>query len=165
MPESKPQWRAYAHRWLVVRDRPSRIEAAAAALASVLIVIALWYILTAGPPEERIIDAYTLPSLGDTLGSFPQLWFERAVARGAIWSLGRVLGGFLLAAAIAIPLGVLAGSFLRINAFLRPLSIFGRNIPVAALILIYAYRTLSGGRVVPLDQGYQQGPPPGYQPS
>uniref|UniRef100_UPI00389B0DF4 hypothetical protein n=1 Tax=Mycobacterium sp. HUMS_1102779 TaxID=3383487 RepID=UPI00389B0DF4 len=38
-------------------------------------------------------------------------------------------------------------------------------VPVAALILIYAYRTLSGGRVVPLDQGYQQGPPPGYQPS
>ncbi|MGF2951209.1 hypothetical protein ACOJVP_02480, partial [Mycobacterium sp. THU-M116] len=37
-------------------------------------------------------------------------------------------------------------------------------LPVAALILIYTYRTLSGGRVVPLEQGYQQGPPPGYQP-
>ncbi len=134
MSESTPRWRAYVHRWLVVRDRPSRIEAAAVAFASVLIVVALWYVLTAGPPEERIINAITLPSLGDTLRSFPQLWFERAVARGAMWSLGRVLGGFLLAASIAVPLGVLAGSFLRLNAFLRPLSIFGRNIPVAALI-------------------------------
>jgi uncharacterized membrane protein len=35
--------------------------------------------------------------------------------------------------------------------------------PVAALILIYAYRTLSGGQVVPLEQrGQQAGPPPGY---
>jgi len=38
--------------------------------------------------------------------------------------------------------------------------------PVAALVLIYAYRKLSGGQVVPLaQQGYQGGPPPGYQPS
>ncbi|TVS77802.1 hypothetical protein FPZ47_24685 [Mycobacterium helveticum] len=39
------------------------------------------------------------------------------------------------------------------------------GLPVAALILIYTFRTLSGGRVVPLEQGYPQGPPPGYQPS
>ena len=38
--------------------------------------------------------------------------------------------------------------------------------PVAALVLTYAYRKLSGGQVVPLEQqGYQGGPPPGYQPS
>ena len=38
--------------------------------------------------------------------------------------------------------------------------------PVAALILIYAYRKLSGGQVVPLEQpGYPQGPPPGHQPA
>lgn len=34
--------------------------------------------------------------------------------------------------------------------------------PVAMLILIYTYRTLSGGQVFPLDgHGYQPGPPPG----
>ncbi len=38
--------------------------------------------------------------------------------------------------------------------------------PVAALILIYTYRKLSGGQVVPLEQpgGYQAGPPPGPPP-
>jgi uncharacterized membrane protein len=39
--------------------------------------------------------------------------------------------------------------------------------PVAALIGIYAYRKLSGGQVVPLQQpggGYQAGPPPGTPP-
>ncbi len=70
----------------------------------------------------------------ETFGSFGTLWNERALARGILWSLGRVLTGFLAGAAIAIPLGVLAGSYLRLNAFLRPLSIFGRSIPIAALI-------------------------------
>ncbi|ORX00628.1 hypothetical protein AWC29_01340 [Mycobacterium triplex] len=37
--------------------------------------------------------------------------------------------------------------------------------PVAALILTYAYRKLSGGQVVPLQQpGYQPGPPAGPPP-
>ena len=51
-------------------------------------------------------------------------------------SLVRVLGGFLLAAAIGVPLGVVAGSYLRVNAFFKPPVIFGRSIPVAALIPI-----------------------------
>ena len=38
--------------------------------------------------------------------------------------------------------------------------------PVASLVMIYAYRKLSGGQVVPLEQpGYQPGPPPGPQPA
>jgi uncharacterized membrane protein len=37
--------------------------------------------------------------------------------------------------------------------------------PVGALILIYAYRKLSGGQVVPVQQpGYPAGPPPGLPP-
>ncbi|OBG25216.1 hypothetical protein [Mycobacterium sp. 852002-51057_SCH5723018] len=40
--------------------------------------------------------------------------------------------------------------------------------PVASLILVYGYRKLSGGQVVPLERpggGYQGGPPPGYGPA
>lgn len=124
----------YLRRWVTIRDRPGAIESACTSVGCVVLALALWYVLTAGPAEERIIDPITLPSLGETLRSFPRLWFERALARSAAWSLGRVLGGFVLASAIAVPLGVVAGAFLRLNAFLRPLSIFGRNIPIAALI-------------------------------
>jgi uncharacterized membrane protein len=39
--------------------------------------------------------------------------------------------------------------------------------PIAQLVLVYTYRKLSGGQVVPAQQqqqpGYQAGPPPGYQ--
>lgn len=130
----KAALRDYFKRWLTIRERPSAIESAAASLLCVALCLLVWYILTAGPPQERIIDPFTLPSVADTFKSFHSLWFERAVARSAVWSLGRVFGGFLLAAAVAVPLGVVSGAFLRLNAFLRPISVFGRNVPIAALI-------------------------------
>ncbi|MBI2432951.1 MAG: ABC transporter permease subunit [Candidatus Hydrogenedentes bacterium] len=124
----------YFKRWVMIRERPGALESAAASLFCIALCLFIWHLLTAGPPQERIIDPFTVPSVAETFRSFPQLWFERAVARSALWSLGRVIGGFVLAAAIAVPLGVIAGAFLRLNSFLRPLSIFGRNVPVAALI-------------------------------
>jgi ABC-type nitrate/sulfonate/bicarbonate transport system permease component len=56
------------------------------------------------------------------------------LSRSIVISLARVLGGFLLAAAIGVPLGVISGSYLRAGAFFKPLVIFGRSIPIAALI-------------------------------
>ena len=42
--------------------------------------------------------------------------------------------GFGLAAVVGVPVGVLCGCFHRIGAFFAPLTIVGRNIPIAALI-------------------------------
>ena len=47
--------------------------------------------------------------------------------------LQRVALGFGAGGGVGVPLGVLCGCFPRINAFFLPLTIFGRNIPVAAL--------------------------------
>lgn len=124
----------YIRRWAVIRDRPNIMESLAASLLCIGLVLLAWFVVTAGPVEKRLVDPITLPSLSEAVSSFPRLWYERAVARSAIWSLGRVFGGFLLAIAIGVPLGVLSGAFLRLNAFLKPVSIFGRNIPIAALI-------------------------------
>jgi len=121
-------------RWFTIRDEPGGIERFLFGIACILLVLLIWHILTRGEGEARIVDPYTLPSLQKAFGSFHELWFDRALMRGAIASLTRVLAGFLLAAAIAIPVGVVAGCFPRFHAFLRPLSIFGRNTPIAALI-------------------------------
>jgi NitT/TauT family transport system permease protein len=48
--------------------------------------------------------------------------------------LRRVVFGFALAATVGIPLGVLCGCFPWVNSFLAPINVFGRNIPIAALI-------------------------------
>jgi ABC-type nitrate/sulfonate/bicarbonate transport system permease component len=80
-----------------------------------------------------MVDVSKLPSPGDTFSSFPALW-KRGLSLSIVISLVRVLGGFLLAAGIGVPLGVVAGSYPRVNAFFKPLVIFGRSIPIAALI-------------------------------
>ena len=127
---------AYLRQVTTIRDCPGRVEALIFGLASVAAFALLWWLLTRGEGGQRIIDAYTLPSLADTLASFRSLWFDRELSVSAFTSLGRVIGGFIVAAAISIPLGVVAGSYLRVNAILKPLSLFGRNIPIAALIPI-----------------------------
>ncbi|MFN0052440.1 MAG: ABC transporter permease [Planctomycetales bacterium] len=94
----------------------------------------LWWFLTRGPGEERIVSYAVLPSPEETFRSFPELWFDRALTRNLAVTLRRLVVGFGLAAGVGIPLGVLCGCFTRINAFFLPLSLFGRNIPLAALV-------------------------------
>jgi len=94
----------------------------------------LWWFVTRGEPEERILSYTILPSPRETFATFSSLWFDRALTRNTFATLRRVALGFGLAALIGIPLGVLGGCFSRVHAFFAPLSLFGRNIPIAALI-------------------------------
>ena len=98
--------------------------------------LGLWWLVTSGPAEERLISPIALPSPGETFGSFHSLWFERALTRNLVITLKRVLLGFSLAVVVGVPLGILAGCFSRFQSFLSPLIIFGRNIPLAALIAL-----------------------------
>jgi ABC-type nitrate/sulfonate/bicarbonate transport system permease component len=98
--------------------------------------LGIWWFLTRGVPEERILPYSSLPSPAETLNrdQFQRLWFDNALTRNMLASLRRVVLGFALAAAIGIPLGVLCGCFPWMNSFLAPINVFGRNIPIAALI-------------------------------
>jgi ABC-type nitrate/sulfonate/bicarbonate transport system permease component len=97
---------------------------------------ALWWFVTWGdPPEERIISpSRGLSSPAETFREFHSLWFDRALTRNLLVTLRRLGLGFGLAALVGVPLGVLCGCFPRVQAFFQPLVLFGRNIPVAALI-------------------------------
>jgi ABC-type nitrate/sulfonate/bicarbonate transport system permease component len=103
-------------------------------LACISLCLAVWWFVTRGEPETRIVGPLTLPSPAETFGTFKKLWFEQALTRNILATLRRVALGFLLATGIGVPLGILAGCFPRINAFLTPLVMFGRNIPIAALL-------------------------------
>ena len=94
----------------------------------------LWYLVTAGSAEDRILSPLTLPSPGEVAGQIRSLWFDAALTRSIGWSMGRILLGFGLAAFVGIPLGILAGCFRSLEAVLRPITVFLRNIPIAALI-------------------------------
>lgn len=125
---------AWLRRTRTIRDAPSYGEGLLFGAACVGLVFFAWWFLTRGEGDARIIDRYDLASPAETLATFPRLWFERELSLGAVTSLARVAAGFLLAAAIGVPLGVVGGSYLRVNAFFRPLTLFGRSIPIAALI-------------------------------
>jgi ABC-type nitrate/sulfonate/bicarbonate transport system permease component len=104
-------------------------------LLCVVMCFGAWWFVTLGEPEERILPPHKgLASPAETFGSFESLWYERALTRNTLVTLRRLALGFGLAAVVAIPLGVLCGCFARLSAFFLPLTIFGRNIPVAALI-------------------------------
>jgi len=109
-------------------------------LLCIVVCGGVWWFLTRGPGEQRILSYTVLPSPEETFSSFHSLWFERGLTRNLFVTLKRLSLGFGLAALLGIPLGVLCGCFTRINAFFLPLSLFGRNIPLAALVgLTYAF--------------------------
>jgi len=109
-------------------------------LLCIVVCYGIWWYLTRGVPEERIVSLSVLPSPEETFASFHELWFDRGLTRNLLVTLKRLSLGFGLAALIGIPLGVLCGCFTRVNAFFLPISLFGRNIPLAALVgLTYAF--------------------------
>jgi NitT/TauT family transport system permease protein len=101
---------------------------------SIVLCFGLWWFVTLGEGDERLVPYYTLPSPAETFASFPNLWVERELTWNTLATLQRLVLGFGLAAVVGVPLGVLCGCFPRLYAFFTPVMIFGRNIPVAALI-------------------------------
>lgn len=106
-----------------------------------LLFLGIWWFITHSPdgqPESRLVSAYVLPSPQETLREFPNLWSqgngELTLIGNTFVTIRRVALGFLLAIMVGIPLGVAAGCFPPVQAFLAPLVIFGRNIPIAALL-------------------------------
>lgn len=103
--------------------------------AFILFALGAWYILTAGEiVEERIFAPHELPQLGDVLASFPGLVEDRALFQSIASTLTRVFLGFGLAIIVGVPLGILAAAWRPLHAFMAPLVLFGRNIPIAVLI-------------------------------
>lgn len=100
-------------------------------------VLAVWFVITAGPagePEKRFVSPTTLPSVAETFQAIPRVFGERKLVANTLVTLKRVCLGFGLSATVGVPLGILAACFPALRAFLAPLMVFGRNIPVAALI-------------------------------
>ena len=132
--------------------RPLRGEAAAVTrvlwgATCIATVLATWFIATADGmrrgsdpgeettgPETRWIGPATLPSPAETIRAVPRVFGVGRLPANTLVTLRRVCLGFGLAAAVGVPLGVLAACFAELRAFVAPLTIFGRNIPVAALI-------------------------------
>jgi NitT/TauT family transport system permease protein len=104
-------------------------------IGAVLLVVAVWWLVTLGAAaENRLVSPIILPSPAEVVASFPSLLKERNLLQSIAATLRRVLFGFGLAALVGVPLGIVAGSWRVVEAAGAPLALFGRNLPVAALI-------------------------------
>ncbi|PYR35526.1 MAG: hypothetical protein DMF90_13280 [Acidobacteria bacterium] len=99
------------------------------------LLLVLWWLATLGATaEDRLISPIILPSPVEVLRSFPGLVNDRALVASIIATIRRVVIGFGIAVLVGVPLGMAAGSWRVIEAAGAPLALFGRNLPVAALI-------------------------------
>ncbi len=95
-----------------------------------LLVIGAWCLLTYGnfaPPDF-------LPSPTETLRGTLQLFLQYDLWGSILISTKRIVFAFLLASAVALPVGVLMGAFEPINRFFEPIVAPLRYMPISAFI-------------------------------
>jgi NitT/TauT family transport system permease protein len=113
-----------------IRQPLSNRKARGLALAGLAVFLGTWAVLS----YAEIVPSVILPSPTDVVRAFPVLHFEEALVRSAGWSLYRVTMGFVLSALVAIPLGLLMGTFPPVKRFFAPLFDPLRFLPISALV-------------------------------
>jgi NitT/TauT family transport system permease protein len=103
-------------------------------LSFVAVVLAVWWFITRGEPAERVVQPLILPSPMEVVKAFAPLHLEQGLVRSIAASWLRVTAGFLLAAIIAVPLGVYMATFPGVAAFFRPLALAGSYVPIVVFI-------------------------------
>jgi NitT/TauT family transport system permease protein len=113
-----------------IRGYLSRKEFLLFAAVGMLVPFAAWWFLA----NSGIMDKVFLPSPMDVLLRIYH-WFEDDDLVGDAWiSIYRVTVGFLLSAVLAVPLGIMIGTYRPIQAIFEPLTDFIRYMPAVAFI-------------------------------
>lgn len=115
--------------WRLAEDIPRSLYTALT-ITSIAVPLLLWWAVTA----FGNVDPKFLPSPGRVMEAFGRLWSTRELLKDTVASLWRVGVGFLFAALLSIPVGVLMGSFSSIRALLEPIFGLMRYMPAPAFI-------------------------------
>jgi ABC-type proline/glycine betaine transport system permease subunit len=99
-------------------------------VAFFVLFVAAWGVATFGGFASPIFLADPLTMLREGYALFAKYGFAKDVAL-TIW---RVVGGFVLAASVAVPLGIAMGAYKPIEAFFEPFVSFARYLPASAFI-------------------------------
>ena len=95
-----------------------------------VVFVALWSLATFGGFVQKtfLADPVAMLRSGYTLLA------EQGFAKDIGMTVFRVLGGFIIAAVIAVPLGVAMGAYKPVEAFFEPFVSFARYLPASAFI-------------------------------
>jgi NitT/TauT family transport system permease protein len=103
------------------------------ALSSFGFFLIVWSILTYG----RLVDPLFLPSPGRVFQAGVDLFVEFGFTIDILNSVYRVMMGFVLAAIIGVPIGLIMGTFKVAEAFTEPVVGFIRYMPASAFIPLF----------------------------
>ena len=95
-----------------------------------VLFFAVWAVATLGGfvPKTFLADPLAMVKSGWVLLT------EQGFAKDIAFTIWRVLGGFVLAALLAVPLGVAMGAYKPVEAFFEPFVSFARYLPASAFI-------------------------------
>jgi NitT/TauT family transport system permease protein len=99
-------------------------------IAFFVIFFAVWAAVTFGGLVPKTFLANPVQMLASGWDLIVNQGFVKDIGM-TVW---RVVGGFLIAAAIALPLGVMMGAYKPIEAFFEPFVSFARYLPASAFI-------------------------------
>lgn len=105
-------------------------------VTSVVTPFLAWWILASAAG----INPAFLPSPANVLAAFVRLWEQGFLIKDTLASFSRVMGGFVIAAIISTPLGILMGTFPSFTALFEPIVGIFRYMPAPAftpLLIIY----------------------------
>jgi NitT/TauT family transport system permease protein len=103
------------------------------ALSSFGFFLIVWSILTYG----RFVDPLFLPSPGRVFKAGVDLFVELGFTTDILNSVYRVMMGFVIAAIIGVPIGLIMGTFKVAEAFTEPVVGFIRYMPASAFIPLF----------------------------
>lgn len=117
-------------RLFALREPLPRSTSTVIGLFAPILVAAAWCVLSYG----GFVKPDFLPSPTETLRGTLQLFLQYDLLGAILVSTKRILLGFILAAAVALPLGVLMGAFEPVNRFFEPIVAPLRYMPISAFI-------------------------------
>ena len=121
--------------WRIIEDIPQYLSWVLISV-SLIIPLLIWFVVT----SSAEIDSVFLPSPSDVIGAFQRLWSKGYLINDTFASFTRVSLGFILSAVVAVPLGILMGTFASIRALFEPIIGIVRYMPAPAfipLLIIY----------------------------
>ena len=111
------------------KDIPRRAYLTVSASVGVLIVV-VWCALSYG----EMVRSDFLPTPGAVVGAAVNGVRDGSLAENTLVSVTEIMSGFIIASIVAVPLGILMGSFKIVEAAIEPVTNFVRYLPVSALI-------------------------------
>ncbi len=121
--------------WRIAEDIPKSLSWVMMSL-SILIPLCLWFVFA----NYSGIDSTFLPSPSDVIDALARLWQKGFLTKDIVASFTRVTIGFFLSTLVAIPLGIMMGSFASIRSLFEPIIGIVRYMPAPAfipLLIIY----------------------------